>query len=279
MLLALALADHAADDGGRVWPSVALLAEKTRQSPRTVQYQLRRMEAVGWLQTVSAGNGGRSMATEYRINPAWIAGAAFDDLAPPQNEPSDIETGAVLDQTGGVKGCNPAHKRVQSSAQKGAIQRTKGCNPRQERVQPVAPASNHHRTIKNHQGTAHALNRASPPAKKIPDCPVQKIVDAYHDQLPTLPRVVVVGSQRKKAIGRFWAWVMTSKKSDGTPRATTADEGLAWVQAYFGRAAKNDFVTGKSPRGRGHEGWEANIDYLVQENAIALVIERTKEAA
>ena len=47
MLLALALADHASDDGTRVYPSVKALAEKTRQSERTVQYQLRAMEAAG----------------------------------------------------------------------------------------------------------------------------------------------------------------------------------------------------------------------------------------
>ena len=32
MLLALALADHASDDGTRVYPSVKALAEKTRQA-------------------------------------------------------------------------------------------------------------------------------------------------------------------------------------------------------------------------------------------------------
>ena len=111
MLLALALADHASDDGTRVYPSIKALAEKTRQSERTIQYQLRRMEESGWLILVNAGNGGRSMTSEDRISPEWIKGA---EIAP---------------------------------IQKGATDDTKGCNPRQERVQPIAPANNHHRTI------------------------------------------------------------------------------------------------------------------------------------
>lgn len=126
MLLALSLADFADDDGSRVFPSIKQLAEKTRQSERTVQYQLRRMEDMGWLILINNGNGGRNQRREYVISPEWIKGA---DIAP-------IEKGATDDI-------------------KGASDDTKGCNPQQERVQPVAPAYNHHRTIKepsiNHQ--------------------------------------------------------------------------------------------------------------------------------
>lgn len=123
MLLALALADHASDDGSRVFPSIKALAEKTRQSERSVQYQLRRMQDVGWLILVNAGNGGRSMHSEYRISLDWIKGA---EIAP-------FKKGAIDDE-------------------KGANDDAKGCNPEQERVQPIAPANNHHRTINNHQG-------------------------------------------------------------------------------------------------------------------------------
>ena len=118
MLLALALADHASDDGSRVFPGVAALSEKTRQSERTVQYQLRRMEEMGWLIVVGAGNGGRSMHREYRISLDWIKGA---EIAP-------IQKGATDDTKGATTGI-------------------KGCNPQQKRVQPVAPANNRHRTI------------------------------------------------------------------------------------------------------------------------------------
>jgi hypothetical protein len=119
MLLALALADHASDDGTRVYPSVEALALKTRQSVRSVQYQLSRMLKSGWLVLVNSGNGGRGQHREYRISPEWLKGA---DIAP-------IENGAIDDT-------------------KGANDDVKGCNPQPERVQPVAPAYNRHRTIK-----------------------------------------------------------------------------------------------------------------------------------
>ena len=137
MLLALALADHASDDGSKVYPSIKALAEKTRQSERTVQYQLRRMEAMGWLILVSPGHGGRSMTSEYRISSDWIKGA---EIAPFQNDPKNPQKDADFAPFTDAE-------RVQSTTEKGATDDTKGCNPRQKRVQPVAPANNHHRTI------------------------------------------------------------------------------------------------------------------------------------
>lgn len=143
MLLALALADHASDDGTRVYPSIKALAEKTRQSERSVQYQLRRMQESGWLILVNAGNGGRSMHSEYRISPDWIKGA---EIAP-------LKKGATDD----VKGANDS---------------TKGCNPEQKRVQPVAPANNRHRTINESSGIvigADAPKTKSERATALPD--------------------------------------------------------------------------------------------------------------
>ena len=113
MLLALALADHAHDDGTHIFPSIARLAEKTRQSERSVQYQLRRMEQSGWLVLVNAGMGGRrsgfgegGRTRQYRINPEWMKGA---DIAP-------FGKGAKQ----AIEGCKTTHERVQNGVEKGA---------------------------------------------------------------------------------------------------------------------------------------------------------------
>ncbi|WP_053092125.1 helix-turn-helix domain-containing protein [Stenotrophomonas maltophilia] len=113
MLLALALADHAHDDGTHIFPSIARLAEKTRQSERSVQYQLRRMEQSGWLVLVNAGIGGRrsgfgegGRTRQYRINPEWMKGA---DIAP-------FAKGAKQ----ASEGCKTTQERVQNGVEKGA---------------------------------------------------------------------------------------------------------------------------------------------------------------
>jgi len=79
-VLALALADHADDGGGKIWPSVELLAKKTLQSERTVQYQLRKMVLMGWLIKVSDGGFGRRSTTEYQISDDWVKGAEIAPL-------------------------------------------------------------------------------------------------------------------------------------------------------------------------------------------------------
>lgn len=109
MLLALSLADFADDNGTSVYPSIKQLSEKTRQSERSVQYQLRKMEESGWLVLVNSGNGGRNQRREYRISPEWIKGA---DFAPVQ---STSEKGATDDTKGAnesSKGCNGLHPHI-----------------------------------------------------------------------------------------------------------------------------------------------------------------------
>ena len=99
MLLALALADHAHDDGTNIYPSVNHLSIKTRQSERTIQYQLRKMEECGWLVLVADEKGGRGKAREYRINREWLKGA---EIAPIIKGATDDIKGATDDIKGAI---------------------------------------------------------------------------------------------------------------------------------------------------------------------------------
>lgn len=122
---------------------------------------------------------------------------------------------------------------------------------------------------------------ADTPAKleKLPPTPHQAIIQAYHDALPELPQVRILGEPRKKSISRLWKFALTSKKADGSPRATNADEAIAWVQAYFARVRQNDFLMGNTPRTNGHASWQPDIDYLTTEKGMAQVIEKTQVSA
>jgi hypothetical protein len=65
LLVLLALADHANDQGGSCFPSVDRISQKARQCERNVQYNLRKLEKMGEIQTVALGGGHR--ATSYQI--------------------------------------------------------------------------------------------------------------------------------------------------------------------------------------------------------------------
>jgi uncharacterized protein YdaU (DUF1376 family) len=116
-------------------------------------------------------------------------------------------------------------------------------------------------------------------ADRRPPCPTEAIVALWHEVLPELRAVRVLGKKRRATIAEFWQWVFTTRKSNGQVRATTSEEALTWTRGYFGRARDNDFVMGRSARSPGHENWICDIDYLLSERGISQVLERTQAAA
>lgn len=125
---------------------------------------------------------------------------------------------------------------------------------------------------------AKASSRRQPKASDTPDCPYQSIVDLYIEKLPELPGVKVMDEKRKRCIKTFWAWVFTSKRSDGQRRAHDADQALTWIGQYFDRAKANDFVMGRTGRSGDHRNWRADIEYLCGEAGRKQVIEKTVDA-
>ncbi|WP_167595184.1 helix-turn-helix domain-containing protein [Collimonas pratensis] len=152
MLLALALADHAHDDGTSIYPSIEQLAYKTRQSERTVQYQLRAMEKSGWLILVNFGNGGRGARREYRISTDWLKGA---NIAPLSKIPIGENS---------VKGAEiaPQENKGATDGQKGAIQSTKGATDDVKGAKLLHP----HITVTNHHESSE--NRQDARGKRLP---------------------------------------------------------------------------------------------------------------
>lgn len=117
------------------------------------------------------------------------------------------------------------------------------------------------------------------PAESVSRCPHDAIVSLYHEALPELPRCRLMSDTRRRALTTFWRWVLSSKKSDGSRRATTAEQALEWIKAYFERAAQNDFLMGRAGRGSGHENWRADFDFLLTEKGKKQVIEKTVDQA
>lgn len=115
-------------------------------------------------------------------------------------------------------------------------------------------------------------------APTIP-CPYGDIVDAYHRALPNLPAVRLRDGptwvKRQKAMRVLWGWVLSSRKSDGTPRAETAEQALDWIASYFRRASENDFVMGRTQRSAEHGNWVADFDFLLSDKGMRQVIEKT----
>ena len=128
-----------------------------------------------------------------------------------------------------------------------------------------------------------SLNKKEPNGSvartSLPTCQTQSVVDLFHEVLPELPAVRLLNYSRKKAIAGFWKFVLTSKRSDGTARATDAASALLWIRDYFERTRENDFLMGRGSKASGHEYWTCDIDFLLSDKGKKHVIEKTKEAA
>lgn len=84
LLLLLALADFAHDDGGGIYPSNATLCAKVRMVERSVRYILRKLEESGEL--VAEGKH-PSGTTRYRIDLSTLGGQSLPgQLLPGQND-------------------------------------------------------------------------------------------------------------------------------------------------------------------------------------------------
>lgn len=167
-----------------------------------------------------------------------------------------------------------AQERMRKAAESGG---NPGGVTTESRVTPTGlhPESS---TDNRQPNTEEQKKKTSSATPTVP-CPLDAIVGLYHETLPTLPRARLMPKARERALRHLWAWVLSSRKSDGTPRATNADEALAWIRDYFARAADNDFLMGRTTRTAEHANWRCDIDFLLSEKGMKHVIEKTEVAA
>jgi hypothetical protein len=139
LLTALALADIADDRGYCIYAdtSIEIIADKTLQSPRSVQYHLQAMKAIGWLVVVGNETGGRGLATQYRIPvdlvPLGGAAQRVQDLRPYENRQTTLDGNAQDVVDSALKRAQTVHPSSDAGkgadpAVKGAIHDAKGCN-------------------------------------------------------------------------------------------------------------------------------------------------------
>lgn len=124
------------------------------------------------------------------------------------------------------------------------------------------------------EGTRARKPSASSPAK-LPTCQTAAVISLYHEILPDLPKVKLHTKDRVRAITKVWTWVLTSRKSDETRRAETADQALQWFREYFERASANDFLMGRTKRNGEHANWRCDLDFLLTDRGMKHVIEKT----
>jgi hypothetical protein len=239
-MLMFALADFASDDGGDVFPSKYRLAKLLRITERSVKRMLAGLVAEGWLIALNSDAGGSSdNVRRYRINIARLR--AMPVIAKPANWEKFIRTSDA-----GVTG---------DAGDTGDTHVTGGVTPVSKRGDTSVTQIINKQSI-NNQGGCLAANNGSKP----PSCPHQKIIDLYHETLPTLPRVSSWTTKRRQYLNARW-------------REDPKRQNLEWWRGFFKYVAKSDLLTGNLD-GR---PWQANLEWLVKESNFVKVIEGNYE--
>src|SRR5690606_36159886 len=100
-----------------------------------------------------------------------------------------------------------------------------------------------------------------PPSESLP-CPVQKIVEAYHELMPDNPKVKVLDDARRRAIAARWK--QAARQEVAPFGYDTSQDGIQAWRKFFEVCNDSDFLTGKAPPGFGRDKpFVADLDFLM----------------
>lgn len=102
--------------------------------------------------------------------------------------------------------------------------------------------------------------------KGPPPCPYDAIVDAYHETLPVLSRVVMLTPARKAHISARWREVWDDERFEQAG-------GVDLFRGYFRRVASSRFLTGKVNGANGKPPFKADLEWLMKPGNFAKVLE------
>lgn len=108
---------------------------------------------------------------------------------------------------------------------------------------------------------------------EYPACPLQAIVDAYHEGMPNNPRVKILNSARKSAIAARWreASQLACRPFDGG--CETQKAGIAKWREFFTICARSAFLTGHATPQSGRPPFVADIDFLMSPTGFTRCLE------
>jgi uncharacterized protein YdaU (DUF1376 family) len=101
----------------------------------------------------------------------------------------------------------------------------------------------------------------------VPPCPIDEIVNEYHNRLPSLPRVLVRNAKRDGLIRGRWREAFADGKF--TDRA----DGMGLFCEFFDHVAVSRFLTGRADSKPGVPPFCADLEWLMRPTNWAKVVE------
>lgn len=135
-------------------------------------------------------------------------------------------------------------QQIQEEDERKEVTERAGLNP--SSLNPDSPISDSLREPLVLVGSA-----SDPTPPRIP-CPTEKLIEAFHQHCPTLPRVMKLTPDRRKKLSSRW------REVDADSKFTDADDGVQIFGEIFKRVHQSDFLSGRAGK------WTASFDWLVE---------------
>lgn len=113
----------------------------------------------------------------------------------------------------------------------------------------------------------------------VKKCPVDSLIELYHELMPMNPQCKVANESRKSAIKARWK---QAAALDCEPFGyTTKSSGLNALRRFFEVCAESKFLTGQAPPLPGKPAFVADIDFIFSPSGFARTLENKyhREAA
>lgn len=105
-------------------------------------------------------------------------------------------------------------------------------------------------------GLVASADAEAPPAqvvkladRRIP-CPAEKLLEAFHAECPTLPRVMKLNDRRRAHLTARW------REVDADSKFTNSEDGIEVFRGIFRKVNASDFLAGRA------KSWHATFDWL-----------------
>jgi uncharacterized protein YdaU (DUF1376 family) len=115
-------------------------------------------------------------------------------------------------------------------------------------------------------------NVPSPPKaerKKLPGCAHQKVLDLYHQHLPTLRRVEVWNDARQAMLRSRWREVAAEMAEE---KEVDEEQVLTWWEEFFQHISRSKFLTGKVS-GKDGRAFAADLEWIVRPTNFVKIVE------
>ena len=97
-------------------------------------------------------------------------------------------------------------------------------------------------------------------------CPTEELLNLYHEECKSLPRVLMLNNTRRKHLVSRWRDV------DAEDDLKSKDEGIEIFRQIFRQVHKSDFLSGRLQNRNGRV-WKASFDWLMMPTNFLKVVE------